>query len=158
MALWLCSLWPCLLWLCPLLPWQEFEEYKQQQAVRQQLIAQRQRAMLQEAAERQKRQRATAGQSQSQPASAPAPAPPPPADGGGAAPLPETTEALVSHVLRHRVSAHLCLGVARFAPHDVVRKRYHALALRLHPDKVKHAQAAEAFAVVEAAFRLLCPG
>ena len=107
MALWPCSLWLYLLWLCSRLPWQEFEEYKQQQAVRQQLVAQRQRAMLHEAAERQKRQRATAGQSQSQPASAPAPAPLPPADGGGAAPLPETTEALVSHVLRHRVSPHL---------------------------------------------------
>ena len=66
--------------------------------------------------------------------------------------MPETTEALVSHVLRHRVSAHLCLGVARFAPHDVVRKRYHALALRLHPDKIQHTQAHEAFAALEPAY------
>ena len=72
--------------------------------------------------------------------------------------MPETTEALVSHVLRHRVSPHLCLGVARFAPHDVVRKRYLALVLRLHPDKVAHPRAAEAFAAVEAAFRRLCGG
>ena len=36
-----------------------------------------------------------------------------------------------------------------------VRKRYLALVLRLHPDKVAHPQAAEAFAAVEAAVRML---
>ena len=35
---------------------------------------------------------------------------------------------------------------------------YLALVLRLHPDKVAHPRAAEAFAAVEAAFRRLCGG
>ena len=33
-----------------------------------------------------------------------------------------------------------------------VRKRYLALALRLHPDKIQHPQAHEAFAALERAY------
>ena len=61
----------------------------------------------------------------------------------------------MAQVLRNRGTAHLCLGVDFAAPRDVVRKRYLALALRLHPDKVEHPLAAEAFAAVEAAVRAL---
>jgi len=130
------------------------------QAARQELMAQRQRAMLQEAAERQ-RQR-TAGSSRPGPSAPPCPMPP-----AAAAATPSVlhaepgdgpTAALIKQVLRDRASAHLCLGVDFFAPRDVVRKRYLALVLRLHPDKVAHPRAAEAFAAVEAAFRRLCGG
>ena len=142
-----------------------FEEYKRQQAAMQELMAQRQRAMLQEAAERQ-RQR-TAGQGpQNHPGPSAPPRPPPATAAASAAtstaPFAEPgdvpTAALIKQVLRDRASAHLCLGVDFFAPRDVVRKRYLALVLRLHPDKVSHPRAAEAFAAVEAAFRRLCGG
>ena len=39
-----------------------------------------------------------------------------------------------------------------------MRKRYLALVLRLHPDKVAQPRAAEAFAAVEATFRRTCSG
>ena len=42
-----------------------------------------------------------------------------------------------------------CLGLPPFSPREVCRKRYLALALRLHPDKSSHPQAAEAFNTVE---------
>ena len=58
-------------------------------------------------------------------------------------------------VLRHRDSPHRCLGVDAYASKEVVRKRFLALALRIHPDKIEHAHASEAFAAVEAAFRVL---
>jgi len=135
----------------------EFEEHKRQQAARQELMAQRQRAMLQEAAERQ-RQR-TAGSSRPGPSAPPCPTPPAAATATPSAPPGDVpTAALIKQVLRDRASAHLCLGVDFFAPRDVVRKRYLALVLRLHPDKVAHPRAAEAFAAVEAAFRRLCGG
>ena len=130
------------------------EEHKRQQAAREELMAQRQRAMLQEAAERQRQRQRQTGR----------PVPPaqatPAGGGGGGARSAEvgdmTTAALIEQVLRDRTAAHLCLGVDFFAPRDVVRKRYLALVLRLHPDKVAHPRAAEAFAAVEAAFRKLC--
>ena len=59
---------------------------------------------------------------------------------------------------RHATSS-LCyeprqlLGVSPSAPRDTCRKRYLALALRLHPDKTSHPRAAEAFRALEAAFR-----
>ena len=129
-------------------------------------MAQRQRVMLQEAAERQRQ--GAAGSSRAQPGrSAPHESPrSPPTSGGATAasgapsvePGDQTTAALVDQVLRDRASAHLCLGVDFLAPRDVVRKRYLALVLRLHPDKVAHPRAAEAFAAVEAAFRRLFGG
>ena len=141
-----------------------FEELKRQQAAHQELMARRQQAMLQQAAERQRQQRAaTAGGSQ--PGAAQAPQPPPHAAPAAASSssssaepgelIAETAEALVAQVLRDRGMAHLCLGVDFAAPREVVRKRYLALVLRLHPDKVQHPQAGEAFAAVEAAFRAM---
>ena len=48
---------------------------------------------------------------------------------------------------RHR------LGLPPSAVREAARKRYLRLARRLHPDKVDHPRAAEAFAAVEAAWR-----
>jgi myosin heavy subunit len=54
---------------------------------------------------------------------------------------------LVQHVLRCSPNApHLCLGVARGADESTVRKKFRALALRLHPDKLTHPEAVRAFA------------
>ena len=51
-----------------------------------------------------------------------------------------------------------CLGLLSGAPHETVRKRYLALALRLHPDKLEHPRAGEAFAGIESAYRRLAAG
>lgn len=61
-------------------------------------------------------------------------------------------DTLVLHMLRHQGCAHRCLGVPPNAPAQTVRKRYLALARRLHPDKTDHPSAAQAFAALEAAF------
>lgn len=61
-------------------------------------------------------------------------------------------DTLVLHMLRHQGCAHRCLGVTPNAPAQTVRKRYLALARRLHPDKTDHPSAAQAFAALEAAF------
>ena len=45
-----------------------------------------------------------------------------------------------------------CLGLERGASQEAVRKRYRVLALRLHPDKVQHPQANEAFVALECAY------
>ena len=45
-----------------------------------------------------------------------------------------------------------CLGLLPGASREAVRKRYLALALRLHPDKAEHERAHEAFAAMEAAY------
>ena len=55
--------------------------------------------------------------------------------------------------LRKGSCARRCLGLDLFASRDAARKRYLSLARRLHPDKVDHPRAAEAFAAVEAAWR-----
>ncbi|KAL3923770.1 MAG: hypothetical protein SGPRY_004121 [Prymnesium sp.] len=60
---------------------------------------------------------------------------------------------LATHVLRHQGCPHRCLGLAPNARVQAVRKRYLALARRLHPDKSDHPNAALAFAAIEAAFR-----
>ena len=59
---------------------------------------------------------------------------------------------MISHVLRHKQSAHRCLCMPRTATKSEMRKHYLKLARRLHPDKAKHAQAQEAFHVMCAAF------
>jgi len=133
------------------------EEARRQQALRAELMAQRQRAMLQEAAERQ-RQRTAARPGPSAPPAAAAASSASTSCAAAAEPGDVPTAALIKQVLRDRASAHLCLGLDFFAPRDVVRKRYLALVLRLHPDKVAHPRAPEAFAAVEAAFRRLCGG
>ena len=62
------------------------------------------------------------------------------------------SDELVQQVLRDQDCPHRCLGVAPGAPAELVRKRYLALALRLHPDKLAHEQARQAFASVESAY------
>ena len=68
-----------------------------------------------------------------------------------------STDVLAQHTLRHQGCPHRCLGLAPNARAQVVRKRYLALARRLHPDKTEHPQAAKAFAAVEAAARGMEP-
>ena len=63
--------------------------------------------------------------------------------------------ALVDHVLRHRDSPHRCLGLPRGVASACVRRRFHVLALRLHPDKTDHDAAAQAFAAVRDAAKEL---
>ena len=63
-----------------------------------------------------------------------------------------STDALVQQVLRRGGSPLRCLGLERGASQADVRKRYRALALRLHPDKAQHPQANEAFAALESAY------
>ena len=60
---------------------------------------------------------------------------------------------LVELVLSKGGCARRCLGLDPCAGRDAARKRYLSLALRLHPDKIDHPRAAEAFAAVEAAWR-----
>ena len=88
-------------------------------------------------------------------------APPPAAAASGAPPAPAaaaaepatgSTDALVQQVLRRGGCPFRCLGLERGTSQEGVRKRYLALALRLHPDKAQHPQADEAFAALEGAY------
>ena len=87
-------------------------------------------------------------------------APPPAAAASGASPAPAaaaepatgSTDALVQQVLRRGGCPFRCLGLERGTSQEGVRKRYLALALRLHPDKAEHPQADEAFAALEGAY------
>ena len=108
---------------------QQLEQHRQQMAAQQ-------AQMLRAAAERQ-RQR-----------TAPAPPAPPTA---AAEPATGSTDELVQQVLGNGC-AFRCLGLERGASQESVRKRYLALALRLHPDKIQHPQAHEAFAALEPAY------
>ena len=51
--------------------------------------------------------------------------------------------------------SHACLGLPVDAAHEACRKRYHALAKRIHPDKTAAPGAAEAFQALEAAFHAI---
>ena len=62
-----------------------------------------------------------------------------------------STDALVQRV-RLGGCPFRCLGLERGASQEEVRKRYRALALRLHPDKAQHPQANEAFAALKSAY------
>ena len=93
------------------------------------------------------------GTSRRREAAAPLPHPPPaetgmPCDELVALP----TDVLVLHCVRHVGCPHRCLGVAPNALAPAVRKRFLALARRVHPDKASHPSAGEAFAAVEEAF------
>lgn len=65
------------------------------------------------------------------------------------------TDALILHVLEHSARPHRCLGLPVDAPAGLIRKRYLALAKRLHPDKLTCApgSAHEHFTVVKDAAR-----
>ena len=64
---------------------------------------------------------------------------------------------LVARVLAHqsRADYYGVLGLQRGAAAAAMRKRYLALALRLHPDQARHKDAQKAFTAVHAAFRIL---
>jgi pyruvate/2-oxoglutarate dehydrogenase complex dihydrolipoamide acyltransferase (E2) component len=64
---------------------------------------------------------------------------------------------LVCRVLAHEADPYRCLGLPAGAPRAAVRERYLALAHRLHPDKVSHPKAREAFTVMDTCFRRLQP-
>ena len=113
------------------------QHHRQQLEQRRQQMAAQQAQMLRAAAERQ-RQRA---------APAPPPPPAPPAE-----PSTGSTDELIQQVLRRGGCPFRCLGLERGASQEAVRKRYLALALRLHPDKIEHPQAHEAFAALEPAY------
>lgn len=69
--------------------------------------------------------------------------------------LEQPTEHLVVAVLAAK-DPHASLGLEPAASAEAVRKRYHGLLLRLHPDKCDHEQANDATQAVEAAYRKLC--
>jgi DnaJ-domain-containing protein 1 len=75
----------------------------------------------------------------------------------GPAALEQPTELLVAAVLAAS-DPHASLGLEPAASADAVRKRYHGLLLRLHPDKCDHAQAKQATLAVEEAYRTLVQG
>ena len=75
-----------------------------------------------------------------------------PAPAAAAEPATGSTDALVQQVLRRGGCPFRCLGLERGTSQEGVRKRYLALALRLHPDKAQHPQADEAFAALEGAY------
>ena len=104
-------------------------------------MAAKQAELLREAAARQKRQRTGEPSASSAGAEPSSPRLVPP-DG----PLDE----LVQQVLGARGSFHK-LGLEPGTPPETVRKRYLALALRMHPDKGLHHQAQEAFTALEQA-------
>ena len=121
------------------------QEHRRQLEQRREQMATHQAQMLKEAAERQ-RQRAAA------------PAPAPLAEAVTDAPqqptqlIPDSIEALVRQVLGSRNCPFRCLGLKPGTPTEAVRKRYLALALRLHPDKAAHPRAQEAFSALERAY------
>ena len=125
-----------------------FEQQCQQLEQQRQQMGAHQAQLLRAAAEAQ-RQRRQGGLPP--PAAAASGAPPsPPA--AAAEPATGTTDALVQQVLRRGGCPFRCLGLERGASQEGVRKRYLALALRLHPDKAQHPQADEAFAALEGAY------
>ena len=67
---------------------------------------------------------------------------------------PSTPTRLHANAGLHANAAHV-LGLEPAAAVETARKRYLALARRLHPDKASHARAAEAFAAVESAWARL---
>lgn len=88
-------------------------------------------------------------------------APPPPTEGGSrgrASSLELPMEELIAEVLASQHDPTMCLGLARGASAEQMRKRYHGLLLRLHPDKCDHAQAKQATQAVEEAYRKLFGG
>ena len=73
--------------------------------------------------------------------------------------LSQPVDALVQQALaasQPGACPHQCFGLLPGAPPDKVRRRYLALALRLHPDKLQHPLASEAFVAVESAHSRLC--
>ena len=125
-----------------------FEQHRQQLEEQRRQMAAHQAQLLRAAAEAQ-RQRKQGGAPR--PAAAASGASPAPA-AAAAEPATGSTDALVQQVLRRGGCPFRCLGLERGTSQEGVRKRYLALALRLHPDKAQHPQADEAFAALEGAY------
>ena len=125
-----------------------FEQRRQQLEEQRRQMAAHQAQLLRAAAEAQ-RQRKQGGAPR--PAAAASGASPAPA-AAAAEPATGSTDALVQQVLRRGGCPFRCLGLERGTSQEGVRKRYLALALRLHPDKAQHPQADEAFAALEGAY------
>lgn len=62
---------------------------------------------------------------------------------------------IVQHVLRHKTDYYKILRIERTASAQEIKVAYKKLALRCHPDKNPHPQAAEAFKIVGAAHATL---
>ena len=122
------------------------EQHRQQLEQRRQQMAAQQAQMLRAAAERQRQRKAGVT-----PAAAATSTPPAPST-AAAEPTSGSTDELIQQVLRGGSCPFRCLGLERSASQEGVRKRYLALALRLHPDKIQHTQAHEAFAALEPAY------
>lgn len=66
---------------------------------------------------------------------------------------------LIERVIDRAAEPYACLGLPQGAATSSVRKRYLALALRLHPDKAAdQPRAREAFSAMDSAFRTLKVG
>ena len=123
----------------------------EQRKAQQKQAAMMQRQLLREAALRQASQRQQANvQHQAPSASSELPS----SFEADLADLP--ADVLLRQALDFRAYPFRCLGLRDGAEQETVRKRYLSLALRLHPDKLPHPAAAEAFAAVEAAYKTLC--
>eukprot|EP00966_Prymnesium_polylepis_P267814 6186848-Prymnesium_polylepis.1 len=122
---------------------------KQAAEMQKELLRQSQQRLLREAAERQRGAAAAAASTTT-----------PPADEMRDDEFSsQPVEALVQRALAASQPGgcpYKCFGLLPGAPSDKVRKRYLALALRLHPDKLQHPMASEAFAAVERAHSRLC--
>ncbi|KAJ0035557.1 hypothetical protein Pint_24443 [Pistacia integerrima] len=66
-----------------------------------------------------------------------------------------STTTNTSFVESHFIDWYRLLGVGEDAGIDVIRKRYHKLALQLHPDKNKHPKAETAFKLISEAYTCL---
>ena len=107
----------------------------------------------------QSQQQSQQSQQQSQSQQAPPPQAPPPPRPPSPPPAPyiSTTpsDAEVDRVLSSGGCHYAVLGLARTVLAADLKKNYHKLCLRLHPDKAAHPQATQAFQLVQAAFAAL---
>ena len=124
-----------------------FEQHRQQLEEQRRQMAAHQAQLLRAAAEAQRQRKQGGGPPPAAAASGASPAP-----AAAAEPATGSTDALVQQVLRRGGCPFRCLGLERGTSQEGVRKRYLALALRLHPDKAQHPQADEAFAALEGAY------
>ena len=65
----------------------------------------------------------------------------------------------IQHVLHFRTSPLYCLGLTAgpATTADAIRKQYHKLSKRVHPDKCTHERAKEAFNAITDAYQKLAP-
>lgn len=115
-----------------------------EQAARLKQAAEDQRRLFREAAERHRQEAACAPEATAAASSVQ----------DGEPPEQQPVEVLVQQALAASGPGgcpYRCLGLLAGAQPEAVRKRYLALALRLHPDRLDHPKAGEAFAAIECA-------